>query len=142
MLVEPDDPTWGQFSSEVHNFTDVFRALNPSDIGYTYGHQYAPLLGRIDYIIVNDFFLDKLVNSTVGDTAHADTGSDHYCVDAWISWDGTEAVTLPVTGNIPQSSMEGETSLERSQEFQDAQLGEDKIMTTWFVIALDSLKRI
>ena len=106
MLVEPDDPTRGQFSSEVHNFTDVFRALNPSDIGYTYGHQYAPLLGRIDYIVVNDFFLDKLVNSTVGDTAHADTGSDHYCVDAWISWDGTEAVTLPTYAEASDAMVE------------------------------------
>ncbi|TFF84329.1 hypothetical protein EU524_01165 [Candidatus Thorarchaeota archaeon] len=95
MLVDPEDPTYGQYSSEVHNFTDVFRALNPDDIGYTYGHQYAPLLGRIDYIIVNSFFEDKLVNSTAGDTLHADTGSDHYSIDLYLTWDGSEAVAIP-----------------------------------------------
>lgn len=94
MLVEPDDPVYGEYSSQVHNFTDVYRALNPNETGYTYGHQYEPFLGRIDYIIVNSFFTDKLINSTVGDTAHAYSGSDHYCVDAWISWDGTDAVNL------------------------------------------------
>ena len=71
MTLAPDDPLYGQYSSKVHNFTDVFRILNPSDPGYTgWG-------SRIDYIIVNDFFLDRLINSTAGDTAHADTGSDH-----------------------------------------------------------------
>ncbi|MBN2228345.1 MAG: endonuclease/exonuclease/phosphatase family protein [Candidatus Thorarchaeota archaeon] len=95
MLVDPDDATYGQYSSAVHNFTDVFRSLNPDEIGYTYGHQYAPLLGRIDYIIVNSFFTDKLINSTAGGTAHANTGSDHYSIDFFVTWDGTGAVVLP-----------------------------------------------
>jgi len=29
MLIDPDDPTYGQYASEVHNFTDVFRTLYP-----------------------------------------------------------------------------------------------------------------
>ncbi|TFH03447.1 MAG: hypothetical protein E4H14_16660 [Candidatus Thorarchaeota archaeon] len=94
MLVDPDDPIFGNYSSKVHNFTDVYRALYPSELGYTYGHQYAPLLGRIDYIIVNDFFTDKLINATVGDTAHADTGSDHYSLDLFVTWNGTGASTI------------------------------------------------
>ncbi len=88
MLVDPDDPTFGQYSSEVHNFTDVFRTLYPNDPGYTYGHQYTPQTARIDYIITNDFFEDKLINATVGDTAHAETGADHYSVDVFINWTG------------------------------------------------------
>jgi hypothetical protein len=88
MLIDPDDPTYGQFASEVHNFTDVFRTLYPNDPGYTFGHTYTPQTARIDYIITNDFFEDKVINSTTGDTAHADTGADHYTVDAWLNWSG------------------------------------------------------
>jgi len=99
MLVDPDDPIFGNYSSEVHNFTDVYRALYPGELGYTYGHQYTPLLGRIDYIIVNDFFTNKLINATVGDTAHAYTGADHYSLDLFITWNGTGSVnmTIPTT---------------------------------------------
>jgi len=83
MMLVPDDPIYGQYASEVHNFTDVFRTLNPSDPGYTgWG-------SRIDFLIVNDYFNDKLINSTTGDTAHADTGSDHYSVDVFLGWNST-----------------------------------------------------
>lgn len=100
MLIEPDDPVFGNFSSEVHNFTDVYRALYPSELGYTYGHQYAAYLGRIDYIIVNEFFTDKLINATVGDTAHADTGADHYCLDMFVTWNGSGATIIPPSEDI------------------------------------------
>ena len=109
MLVDPDDLVFGNYSSAVHNFTDVYRALYPAELGYTYGHQYTTLLGRIDYIIVNDFFTDKLINATVGDTAHADTGADHYCVDLFVTWDGTGAVTLP-TPEIVEMKQQIETT--------------------------------
>jgi hypothetical protein len=89
MMLYPNDPTSGQYSSEVHNFTDVFRTINPLDPGYTYGHQDPTYTSRIDFIIINDFFLDKMINSTCGDTAHADTGSDHYSVDVFIGWNST-----------------------------------------------------
>jgi hypothetical protein len=89
MMLYPNDPTYGQYSSNVHNFTDVFRILNPVDPGYTYGHQNPIYTSRIDFIIVNSFFVDKLLNSTYGDTAHADTGSDHYSVDVFIGWNST-----------------------------------------------------
>ncbi|MFW9806136.1 MAG: Ig-like domain-containing protein [Candidatus Thorarchaeota archaeon] len=102
MLIEPDDPTYGQYSSEVHNFTDVFRQLNPTDPGYTFGHQFTPLLGRIDYIITNQFFEDKLINSTVDNTAHSFTGSDHYCVDAFINW--THAFNATALRSEPENS--------------------------------------
>jgi len=85
MMLDPDDPTYGQYASEIHNFTDVFRTLNPTNPGYTYGHQNPTYTSRIDFLLVNDYFLDKLINSTCGDTAHADTGSDHYSVDIFLS---------------------------------------------------------
>ena len=94
MLLAPEDLEYGQYSSHVHNFTDVFRTLNPADPGDTgFG-------SRIDFIFVNDFFMDRLINSTVGDTAHANTGSDHYAVDAFLGWNGTIDETAPanVTG--------------------------------------------
>ncbi|MCF2137608.1 MAG: lamin tail domain-containing protein [Candidatus Thorarchaeota archaeon] len=84
MMLYPNDPTYGQYASAVHNFTDVFRTLNPTDPGYTYGHQDAYYLSRIDFLVTNQFFSGRLINSTVGDTPSADTGSDHYCVDVFI----------------------------------------------------------
>lgn len=81
MMLKPEDPTYGQFSSQNHIFTDIFRLLNPSDPGYTYGHQNPIYESRIDFIIANDYLSDYLVISTEGDTAAADTGSDHHCVD-------------------------------------------------------------
>jgi endonuclease/exonuclease/phosphatase family metal-dependent hydrolase len=89
MMLYPNDPTYGQFSSDVHNFTDVFRTLNPTYPGYSYGHQNPIYTSRIDYILVNSFFAGRLINSTCGDTAHADTGSDHYSVDVFIGWNST-----------------------------------------------------
>jgi len=94
MLLAPNDLVYGQYSSQVHNFTDVYRILNPTDPGYTgWG-------SRIDFIFVNDFFMDRLINSTTGDTAHADTGSDHYSVDVFLGWNGTLDTIAPanVTG--------------------------------------------
>ncbi|MFW9870934.1 MAG: hypothetical protein ACFFEL_14990, partial [Candidatus Thorarchaeota archaeon] len=67
---------------------DVFRTLNPTDPGYSFGHQYTPQESRIDYIITNQFFENMLVNSTVGDTEHAFTGADHYTVDVFLNWTG------------------------------------------------------
>jgi hypothetical protein len=80
MLVDPDDPTYGQYASTVHLWKDVHRELNPSDLGITY----ASYDSRIDFIYVNDFFFGDIVNSTTGNTAHASTGSDHYSVDVFI----------------------------------------------------------
>ncbi|MDF1538221.1 MAG: lamin tail domain-containing protein [Candidatus Thorarchaeota archaeon] len=90
MKLYPGDPTYGQYSSAIHTFTDVFRTLNPTDPGYTYGHQDPIYTSRIDFIVVNSFFADTLINSTCGDTATADTGSDHYSVDMFVSWTATE----------------------------------------------------
>ncbi|MHA1808434.1 MAG: endonuclease/exonuclease/phosphatase family protein [Candidatus Thorarchaeota archaeon] len=90
MMLHPNDTVYGNYSSKVHNFTDVFRALNPTDPGYSFGHWY-DLKERIDYIIVNQFFNGLLINSTVGDTADANKGSDHYSVDAFIRWPNATA---------------------------------------------------
>ncbi|MHA1691907.1 MAG: Ig-like domain-containing protein, partial [Candidatus Heimdallarchaeaceae archaeon] len=84
MMLHPEDVTYGQYASENHIFTDVFRILNPTDPGYTYGHQNPTFDSRIDFIIANDYLSDYLVNSTVGDTSTADTGSDHYAVDFFL----------------------------------------------------------
>ncbi len=98
MKLYSSDPTYGQYSSDVHTFTDVFRTLNPTDPGYTYGHQDTQYTSRIDFLIVNSFFNDKLINSTCGDTLTADTGSDHYSVDLFVNWNSTsEPDTTPPT---------------------------------------------
>ena len=90
MMIRPDDPTYGTYSSEIHTWIDVFRELNPSDPGYTYGHQSNHLDGRIDFITVNQHFtMSMLLESTVGDTPTADTGSDHYAVDMTIDLGGS-----------------------------------------------------
>ncbi len=93
MMLHPEDVTYGQYSSKNHIFTDVFRLLNPTDPGYTYGHQNPSFDSRIDFIIANDYLSDYLVNSTVGDTSTADTGSDHYCVDFFLGIDALQSQT-------------------------------------------------
>ncbi|MFX1563324.1 MAG: lamin tail domain-containing protein [Promethearchaeota archaeon] len=86
MLLCPDDPVYGQYSSTQHNFTDCFRTLNPTDPGYTYGHQNPSYESRIDYIFINSNLTGKMINSTAGDTPTANSGSDHYCVDLFLNW--------------------------------------------------------
>ncbi|MGY5854938.1 MAG: lamin tail domain-containing protein [Candidatus Thorarchaeota archaeon] len=112
MKLYPDDPIYGQYSSTVHNFTDVFRTLNPTDPGYSYGHQDPVYLSRIDYIVVNDFFVDSMINSTCGDTATADTGSDHYSVDVFIK---LESTTEPDAIPPAQVAGLGATTISMSQ---------------------------
>jgi len=81
MIVQPGDSYYGQYSSEVHYFTDVYRYLNPDNYGFTYGHKNPDFISRIDFIIINSVLEDRLISSTAGDTPSADTGSDHYSVD-------------------------------------------------------------
>lgn len=100
MMLNPYDSIYGMYSSEVHNFTDIFRTLNPTDPGYSYGHQNPTYTSRIDFILVNDYFLDKLINSTCGDTAHADTGSDHYTVDVFLGWNSTGLNDTTAPSNV------------------------------------------
>ena len=100
MLLYPNDTKYGQYSSKIHNFTDVFRTLNPTVPGYSFGPENPSSIGRIDYIIVNQFFTKSLINSTTGDTPHADTGSDHYSVDAFISINFTNQISISQKLNI------------------------------------------
>ncbi|UJG43425.1 MAG: endonuclease/exonuclease/phosphatase family protein [Candidatus Heimdallarchaeum endolithica] len=100
MLLYPNDTKYGQYSSKIHNFTDVFRTLNPTVPGYSFGPENPSSIGRIDYIIVNQFFTKSLINSTTGDTPHADTGSDHYSVDAFISINFTDQISISQKLNI------------------------------------------
>ncbi|MHA1202785.1 MAG: endonuclease/exonuclease/phosphatase family protein [Candidatus Heimdallarchaeaceae archaeon] len=84
MILYPDDPIYGNYSSEYHNFTDVFRTLNPADPGFSL--HIPSLTTRIDYIFVNQYFTNAFINSTVkSNTEFDDVGSDHYTVDAFIS---------------------------------------------------------
>ena len=102
MMLNPQDPTYGQYASNTHTFIDVYRELNPESKGYTYGHQDSQYESRIDFIIANQFFFDKLVSSTTGDTVTANSGSDHYTVDVIIDFvgSGTESSNSQ-TSSIP-----------------------------------------
>ncbi|MCE7742336.1 MAG: endonuclease/exonuclease/phosphatase family protein [Candidatus Heimdallarchaeota archaeon] len=81
MLLDPEDPIYGNYSSKVHNFTDVFRALNPDDPGYTMN--IPTIYSRIDFIFVNQYFEDTMISSNVGTNTEFDAlGSDHLSVDA------------------------------------------------------------
>ncbi len=93
MLLNNSDPK----ASTIHQFTDVYRTLNPNDPGYSYGG-----FSRIDYIFTNQWFENKLINSTVGDTPSAKLGSDHVPVDAFI--DFSEWITNTVKTNTSSIS--------------------------------------
>lgn len=100
MMLIPDDPTYGNYSSEVHNFTDVYRRLNPLYPGFTYGHQEVDTTIRIDYIVVNQFFEDKLLNSTLTTTPPSETASDHYAVTAFIQWNLTSSPAVMLLSQV------------------------------------------
>ena len=85
MLVDPLDPTYGQYSSEIHTFTDVHRTLNPTDLGIS-NPDYD---SRIDFIYVNQQLESYIMASTTGDTNHALTGSDHLSVDVILDIGGS-----------------------------------------------------
>jgi len=84
MFIFPyDNPETGSdyssYSSLIHEWVDVHRTLNPTDWGITCPDYNS----RIDFIYVNQWLSFKLVNSTTGDTDHANTGSDHYNIDVY-----------------------------------------------------------
>jgi endonuclease/exonuclease/phosphatase family metal-dependent hydrolase len=86
MMVSPySNPATGgdysAYSSTNHNWTDVYRTLNPTDWGITNPSWDS----RIDFIYVNQFLSSNIINTTTGDTAHAMTGSDHFSVDVFIN---------------------------------------------------------
>ncbi len=101
MFLMPHDPTYGRFASEVHNFTDVFRTLNPGDPGYTYGHQESGTACRIDFILVNSFFTDMLINCTCDDTPTSSTGSDHYQVNMFLFWNASSLLMNSTDSSTP-----------------------------------------
>ena len=87
MLLSPDDPVYGNFSSKIHTFNDTWRTMYPNVRGWTYGYTDPQYWGRIDYLIVNQHLDNKMINGTVGDTPSANFTSDHYAVDAFFSLD-------------------------------------------------------
>ncbi|UCG03686.1 MAG: endonuclease/exonuclease/phosphatase family protein [Candidatus Heimdallarchaeota archaeon] len=81
-----------------HTWIDVFRELDPHNPGFTwYDDQYK---SRIDHIFVNEFFFDKLINTTVFDTP-AEQGvflsSDHRSLDVFINMDASTTDLRPPT---------------------------------------------
>lgn len=104
--VEPIQMILGDhtFSSTVHTFVDVHIELNSNnnDPGVTY-----PGTGsRIDYIFVNQYFADKLLNSTTGDTSSANGASDHLPVDVFIDINGIPSTSETTTSLSSEESEE------------------------------------
>ena len=114
MILFPEDPTWGQYSSKVHNFTDCYRTLNPDEKGYSFGYWETYYWSRIDFIIANQHWADKIINSTVADTPSADLSSDHYCVDCFFSLDENYSYSNPIVKVSKQTEIESKpTSITR-----------------------------
>ena len=86
MMIKPyinpeNNHDYSSHSSSIHNWTDVFRTLNSNDWGITFPSYNS----RIDFIYVNQFLSPNIINSTIGDTNHAFSGSDHLTVDVCIN---------------------------------------------------------
>jgi len=101
MLVNSSNP----HTTAIHSWVDVFRELNPTNPGYSYVDWMYK--SRIDFICANDFFFDKLINSTVANSPTRTpsesslTGSDHFPVDAFFNMEPSVADLRPpfqVTG--------------------------------------------
>ncbi len=86
MMLFPLNISYGNHSSTQHNFTDVYRHLNPTLPGHTYGHQSNTASVRIDFIIINSFFYDKMASANVISYSPASTASDHFAVTAIFNW--------------------------------------------------------
>ena len=129
MILYPDDPIYGNYSSEYHNFTDAFRTLNPADPGFSL--HIPSLTTRIDYIFVNQYFTSSFINSTIkSNTEFDDIGSDHYTVDAFILIDNITETPISPEYSIVNGNKEGNFSLSvpknklsRTEEFTQQLMG-------------------
>lgn len=114
--VEPIDMLLGNTeakSPKNHKFLDVYKELNPSDPGFTY--EDAEFQSRIDYFFTNEFFNDKLINSSVISSTYVKEGSDHYALETYFNFNPEIADLRPpfkVTG-------------------MDATVSETEITITW-----------
>ncbi len=70
-------------ASQIHEFKDVYRELNPYDYGFTFVDKFYK--SRIDFIVVNQYFFDMMINSTVSTASAVQKGSDHFPVQAWFN---------------------------------------------------------
>lgn len=110
MILYPDDPVYGNYSSEYHNFTDVFRTLNPTDPGFSL--HIPSLTTRIDYIFVNQYLTNSFINSTIkSNTEFDDIGSDHYTVDAFILIENITEAPISLEYSKAIENIEGNFSL-------------------------------
>ncbi len=97
MMLDPDDPTYGNYSSKIHTFTDVWKTLHPGEWGHTFN--IISYQARIDYIFVNQYLNTSFISSNIGSgTGLDDTASDHYTVDAVFS-----IANISSTPYIPKS---------------------------------------
>lgn len=81
IMVDPLNTTYGTYSSTTHTYTDVYRTLNPTDLGIT-SYDYD---SRIDFIFVNHHMSSSIVSSDITDTTLARSASDHLPVYVTIS---------------------------------------------------------
>ncbi len=101
MLVPPyvnpeTSEDFSQYQSTIHDFTDIFRTLHPTDLGITTPDYDS----RIDFIYVNQQLSSYILSSTTGDTAHTLTGSDHLSVDAIFDLSGSGGDFIPPSVTI------------------------------------------
>ena len=75
-------------ASKIHEFIDVAQEMGTKDITFI-----GCCESRIDYIFVNQFFNDLILDSTTGDTKSALFGSDHTSVDVNINF--TDLISEP-----------------------------------------------
>ncbi len=78
IVVDPSNPQ----TAIRHEFKDVYLETNPDKIEPTYIA--SGLESRIDFIFVNQWFFNRIINSTIGDTPSAREGSDHVPVDVFL----------------------------------------------------------
>lgn len=96
MIINSSNPK----ASTVHTFVDAYHQLHPDSAGVSY----PSYSDRIDYIFLNQRLSDLLTASTVGDTASAKVGSDHYSVDAILDISGFGTPPISSTTTTTTSS--------------------------------------
>jgi len=107
-------------ASELHTFTDSYRALNPERKGYTLNSEgeyfnINHFRSRIDYIFVDQRLVDNLVNSSVvNDYYEAVSSSDHMALYTYFDFkldDGGDQIPPISPTGLTTSVNNGEVQL-------------------------------
>lgn len=130
MLLNPSDEAYGNYSSKVHNFTDVYRTLHPTNPGHTLN--VLNYESRIDYIFVNQHLNTSFISSNIGsETEYNDIASDHYTLEAIFSIANITATPNSQKTQLKEISVDSITKVLDGIQTEEYELFRLDLSTYW-----------